>query len=106
MPDEVNPDLSRLFAVADETLAAEPFVADLTRRLERQRRLHLCRRIGLAAAVLTAGAVAAPFVTHVSLELAQLGTDRLADFLVSPWGTAASLFIGSLVLLRIRALRH
>jgi hypothetical protein len=103
MPGEANPDLRRLFATADETLPAEPFASELARRLEGQQRLRLFRRSCMVIVLLTAGALAAPFVSLLSLELARVATKQLADLLISPWAVAASPLIGVLVLLRMRA---
>lgn len=103
MPDEDNPDLRRLFAAADVTLPAEPFVSELAQRLGRQQRLRFYRRLCVATVLLIAAALATPIVSLLSLELARAATEQLADLLVSPWAVAASPLIGVLVLLRMRA---
>jgi hypothetical protein len=109
MLHEWDPELTRAFAQAREPLAGDAFTADLLSKIERARRLRLWRQIFAIAAVLglaafnmrlileqTAGAVR--YVGEVS--------QANAEFLVTPWGWAASMLIGAWIVLRSRPSRR
>jgi hypothetical protein len=109
MQNDWDPELTRAFAHAREPLAAEVFLASLLPKIERARRIRLGRQIFAILAVLgfvalnlqlvlTKTAAAIRFVGDVS--------PAPAEFLVSPWGWAASMLIGVWVLLRIRPSRR
>jgi hypothetical protein len=107
MPDELDPELTRLFAAADEVLPTDRFTAETLQLLRRDRRLRTIKRVGFATAIIAAAAAVAPFVADVSVEIARYGgsgIDRFADMLVSPFGVSASLVVAFVVLGRIRAL--
>jgi hypothetical protein len=113
MSDDLDRELTTLFARAAEPLPAEDFVATVSRRMERQRgwdrfalgvsiALAVCFSIGLA---LVLSVRAAPFVggmTGALVRLTAAGTTDLGEWLLSPPGFTLSLVFGALLLIRQR----
>jgi hypothetical protein len=109
MSNELDPELTRLFAQARAPLADDEFMAALLLKIVRARRTRLGRQtLGMIAIViilalstrliLDATAAAVRIVVEVSLVP--------ADLLISPWGWVVSMLIGAWVLLRVRPSRR
>ena len=106
MADEINSELTRLFAATNEVLPPRQFVTDVSQRIQGARRMRSLWRVVAWAAAFSAAAAASPVLIRLSLELASysdVGTQRLADLLVSPWGIAGSLLVAFVMFMRIRA---
>jgi len=109
MNDELDPDLTRLFAQARERLADRPFMANLLLKIERARRARLRRQM-LAIAVV---AVIVALNMRRVLEATAGAVRFVGDFsptytqvLISPWGWAVSMVVGVWVVLRTRPSRR
>ena len=109
MNDELDPDLTRLFAQAREPLADGPFMANLLLKIERARRARMWRQILAIAAV----AVIVALNMRRVLEATAGAVRFVGDFsptytqvLISPWGWAVSMVVGVWVVLRTRPSRR
>jgi exosortase/archaeosortase len=109
MNDELDPDLTRLFAQAREPLADGPFMANLLLKIERARRARMRRQIFAIAAV----AVIVAFNMRRVLEAVAGAVRFVGDhspaytqMLITPWGWAASMLVGVWVVLRFRPSRR
>jgi len=107
--NELDPEVSRLFAQAHEPLVDREFLAALLVKIERVRRIRLWRRILMLVAVAIIGSVNMPMVLEktawVAGSIGQISPAD-ADLLVTPAGWAVSMFIGICVVLRTRPSRH
>jgi hypothetical protein len=108
MQNDWDPELTRAFAHAREPLAADAFLASLLPKIDRARRIRLGRQIFAILAVFGLVALNLPLVlTQTAAAIRFVGdASPTADFLVSPWGWAASMLIGVWVLLRTRPSRR
>jgi hypothetical protein len=109
MFNELDPDLTRLFAQAREPLAEEQFMANLLLKIERARRARMWRRILAVAAV----AVIVSLNMRLVLETTAAAVRLIGDFsraytemLITPWGWAVSMLVGIWVILRTRPSRR
>jgi hypothetical protein len=99
-PDE---DLTRLFAASDSSVSTEEFVTNVMRRIGRERRQRMLRRVALALLLVVVAAAATPYVVEGSLEIASRFVDALAAFgavLASPAGWACTILLAVWVLRR------
>jgi hypothetical protein len=109
MLNEWDPELTRAFAQAREPLADGAFTAALLSRIERARRLRLWRQILTIAAVLGLAAFNIRLVletTAGAMRYVSEVSPASADFLITPWGWAASMLIGAWIVLRARPSRR
>ena len=109
MSNEWDPELTRAFAQAREPLAGDAFTAALLSKIERARRLRLWRQIFTIATVLGLAALNMRLVLETTAGAARYISEvspTSADFLITPWGWAASLLIGAWILLRTRPSRR
>jgi hypothetical protein len=109
MHDEFDPDLAKAFAQPRAPLADDDFLANLLRKIERARRAHLWRRI----LVMAAAVIVLSLNMHLVLEMTTVAVRTVgellpmsSDFLVTPWGWAASLSIGAGLLFHLRPSRR
>jgi hypothetical protein len=105
MINESDPELSRLFAQADEQ-----FTANLMSRIERARRIRLGRQILGAIALMVIVSLSARLILDTTAGAMRIVCDLFspddAELFVTPWGWAASVLIGIWVLLRSRPSRR
>jgi hypothetical protein len=109
MQNDWDPELIRAFAHAREPLAADAFLASLLPKIDRARRIRLGRQILALLAVLGVVALNLPLVltqTAAAIRFVGDASPTAADFLISPWGWAASMLIGVWLLLRTRPSRR
>jgi hypothetical protein len=107
MPQELDPELSALFAAANQPRAEAEFHAAVLRKIAAEQRSRLIRHCVLAAVALIALLYAMPAI----LSATALAIGRLnelpapdASVLVSPSGWAVSMALGLAVLLRFTPL--
>jgi hypothetical protein len=109
MSNEWDPELTRAFAQAREPLAGDAFTAALLSKIERAQRLRLWRQIFTIAAVLGLAALNMRLVLETTAGAVRYigeASSTSVDFLITPWGWAASLLIGAWILLRTRPSRR
>jgi hypothetical protein len=109
MHDEFDPDLARAFAQARAPLADGNFSANLLRKIERARRARLWRQIVvMAAAVIVVSLNMQVVLENTAAAVRAVGelTPLSYDFLVTPWGWAASMFLGAGLLFHLRPSRR
>ena len=73
----LDPDLLRVFEEAPgytQLGNTEAFLAATMSRVQRETKMRLIRRIALAAVLLTAGAIAAPYVANLTLAAAGIAS--------------------------------
>jgi hypothetical protein len=103
MSNEWDPELSRAFGRAREPLDDDPFTAALLQKVDRVRRRRLWRQILVAAAVVLIVAVNLRPVldeTAAAVRLVADAAPAYTEWVISPWGWAASMLIGAWVVLR------
>jgi hypothetical protein len=117
MQDEIDPQLRTLFAHANEALPSEAFMKSFLAKMEHAHRVRLLQRAGLIAVILLIGAWFAPGVLEYTAGAVRAAGAAMSaaaaessgsydSLIVSPWGWAASTFIGLAVLFRVGALRR
>lgn len=107
--NELDPEVSRLFAQAHEPLAEREFLAALLMKIERARRIRLWCRILMIVAVAIIASVNMPLVLEKTASVARSVGDissTYAELLVTSAGWAISMFIGICVVLRARPSRR
>ena len=109
MINELDPELTRLFAQARGPLADDSFMANLLLKIERARRARLWRQI---LAIVAVAAVVAfnirPVLEKTAAAVRLVGdfSPAYADLLITPWGWAVSMLVGIWVVLRTRSSRR
>jgi hypothetical protein len=109
MHEELDPVLTRLFAATREPTTDEVFTARLLLKVEQARRTRVWRQILLVAAAVILVALNLRWVLeNTATVVRQVGdlAPLSAQFFITPWGWAASLFIGAWLLLRVRPFRR
>lgn len=109
MNDELDPDLTRLFARAREPLTDGPFMANLLLNIERARRARMRRRAVAIAAAAVIAALNLRWVLATTAAAVRFVGDHsptYADMLITPWGWAVSMLVGVWVVLRFRPSRR
>lgn len=109
MSDELDPQLLRAFAEAEEPPAGDEFLVSLLRKIERTRRARLWGWGGAAAALV----VVAGLNMRLMLEATAAAVRFVGDFspadmqvLISPAGWAVSMLVGGAVLFLMRPSRR
>jgi len=109
MNDELDPDLTRLFAQAREPLADGPFMANLLLKIERARRARMRRQIFAIAAAAVIVAFNLRWVLEATAGAVRFVGDHspaYTEMLITPWGWAVSMIVGVWVVLRFRPSRR
>jgi len=109
MNDELDPDLTRLFAQAREPLADGAFMASLLLNIERARRRRMRRQVVAIAAVAVIAALNMRWVLEMTAGAVRFVGDHspaYTEVLITPWGWAASMLVGAWVVLRFRPSRR
>jgi hypothetical protein len=107
--DDLDPDLTRLFAQAREPLADDLFMANLMLKIERARRVRMWRQILAIVAVAVVVSFNMRQVLEKTAAAVRLVGDlspAYADMLITPWGWAVSMLVGIWVVLRTRPSRR
>src|SRR5258708_8326401 len=105
MIDELDPELTRLFAQARGPLADDLFMANLLLKIERARRARMWRQILAIVAVAVVVALNIRPVLEKTAAAVRLVGDispAYAEMLITPWGWAVSLLAWIWVVLRNR----
>jgi hypothetical protein len=98
MINELDPHLTRLFAQAREPLADDLFMANLLLKIERARRARMWRQIVAIVAVAVVVALnIRPMLEKTGAAVRLVGdlSPAYADMLITPWGWAVSMSLGS-----------
>jgi hypothetical protein len=109
MHDEFDTDLARAFAQARAPLADDGFAASLLHKIERARRARLRRQLLImAAAVILVSLNMHRVLETCAAAVRAVGelTPRSMDFLITPWGWAASVAFGAGLLTHLRISRR
>jgi hypothetical protein len=109
MMNELDPDLTRLFAQARAPLADDVFMAGLLLKMERARRARMRRQVLAIAAVAVVVLLNLGPVLEGTAAVVRLVGDippAFADLLITPWGWAVSMLVGIAVVLRARPSRR
>jgi hypothetical protein len=109
MMNELDPDLTRLFAQARAPLADDVFMAGLLLKMERARRARMRRQVLAIAAVAVVVLPNLGPVLEGTAAVVRLVGDippAFADLLITPWGWAVSMLVGIAVVLRARPSRR
>ena len=107
--EELDPQLLRCFAAAHEPAADDTFTRRLLLELERARRARLWRQILAVAAAVTLVSLNLRGVLEHTAAMVRVVGDLApvsTNWLITPWGWAASLLIGGWLLLRLRHSRR
>jgi hypothetical protein len=107
--DELDPQLLRCFAAAPEPSADVAFTAALLLKIERARRARLWRQIlAVAAAVILVSLNLRGVLENTAAVVRMVGdlAPISTNWLITPWGWAASLCIGGWLLLHFRPSRR
>jgi hypothetical protein len=103
MADELDAELTRLFAHAREPLTDGEFVARVVAKIERARRARLWRQLlAIAAVVIVASLNLSIVLEKTALLVHAVGefSSAYAELFITPAGWAMSMLIGALALLR------
>ncbi len=109
MINDLDPDLTRLFAQAREPLVDDLFMANLLLKIERARRARMWRQILAIVAVAIVVSLNIRLVLEKTAAAVRLVGDlspAYADMLITPWGWAVSMVVGIWVVLRTRPSRR
>jgi len=109
MINELDPDLTRLFAQARAPLAGDVFMAGVLLNMERARRARMRRQVLAVAAVAVVVLLNLGPVLEDTAAVVRLVGDippASADLLITPWGWAVSMLVGIAVVLRARLSRR
>jgi hypothetical protein len=109
MTNELDPDLTRLFAQTREPLADDLFTANLLLKIERARRVRLWRQIlAIVAVAVVVSLNIRPVLEKTAAAVRLVGdfSPAYADLLITPWGWAISMLVGIWVVLRTRPSRR
>ena len=109
MIDELDPELTRLFAQARGPLADDLFMANLLLKIERARRARMRRQIlGIVAVAVVVALNIRPVLEKTAAAVRLVGdiSPAYAEMLITPWGWAVSLLVGIWVVLRTRPSRR
>ena len=109
MIDELDPELTRLFAQARGPLADDLFMANLLLKIERARRARMRRQIlGIVAVAVVVALNIRPVLEKTAAAVRLVGdiSPAYADMLITPWGWAVSMLVGIWVVLRTRPSRR
>ena len=104
MINDLDPDLTRLFAQAREPLVDDLFMANLLLKIERARRARMWRQI--LAIVVSLNIRLVLEKTAAAVRLVGDLSPAYADMLITPWGWAVSMVVGIWVVLRTRPSRR
>jgi len=109
MINDLDPDLTRLFAQAREPLVDDLFMANLLLKIERARRARMWRQIlAIVAVAIVVSLNIRPVLEKTAAAVRLVGdlSPAYADMLITPWGWAVSLVVGLWVVLRTRPSRR
>jgi uncharacterized membrane protein YhaH (DUF805 family) len=109
MLDELDTELTRLFADSREPLADEDFAAGLMVKMGRARRARLWGWIAMAALVVLIAALnLQPMFETAAGAVRMVGelSPASTELLFTPWGAAASMLAAIWLLLRLRPSRR
>jgi len=109
MINDLDPDLTRLFAQAREPLVDDLFMANLLLKIERARRARMWRQIlAIVAVAIVVSLNIRPVLEKTAAAVRLVGdlSPAYADMLITPWGWAVSMVVGIWVVLRTRPSRR
>jgi hypothetical protein len=109
MSNEIDGDLSDLFAEAHETLPSADFMQAFLARMERARRLQSIRRSALIVVLVACAAWIMPALLAATAAVVHAVGEQSRSYgalVISPAGWGVSMLIGFLVLRRTGALRR
>ncbi len=109
MINDLDPDLTRLFAQAREPLVDDLFMANLLLKIERARRARMWRQIlAIVAVAIVVSLNIRPVLEKTAAAVRLVGdlSPAYADMLSTPWGWAVSMVVGIWVVLRTRPSRR
>jgi hypothetical protein len=109
MADELDRELSRLFAATREPLADDVFSAQLMLKIGRTRRVRVAQQIVMVVAIV----ILALLNLRPALEVAGAAVRMIGEVSptssqlpATPWGWAAAMLAGIWLLLRLRSSRR